>query len=130
MTVKKGTAAYKILRRAVQQAQVLWAKARDDNCKYTLFCTEGGLPSDCSARLIKLLREVLVLGDGVTGTSLRRAVVDKVMRDDSIPEQKKKGARRSTASAQKHRISAQWRCVVTQCCLAGAPAAPGGTQTR
>lgn len=102
--------------------QTLWGKSPSEHCKFTLFATEEGLPADCSARLNKLLREVLMLGENVTGTSLRRAVVDKVMRDDALTEKQKKGARGAgrniRASEYKHTRTDEAR-------LSG----PGVTQT-
>ena len=63
-----------------------------DECKLTFFASTSGKPSDCSARMNQLLRGTLKLGDGVTGTSVRRAnVVDNLFSNPSKTEDEKRG---------------------------------------
>lgn len=106
INISRDQPAYRVINACVKAVRTLWGRAPAGECKYTLLTSEAGTPCDVSSRLNKLLREVLLLGDGVTGTSLRRAVVDKVMRDDSLTEKQKKGAQeagRLRRSAQRGR---------------------------
>lgn len=86
-------AAYPLAKKALRLVTTVLHKKGNEGCKHTFFATADGLPSDCSTRLNKLLRTSLMLGEGVTGTSLRRAVAVKVLSDPTLTEEQKRGAR-------------------------------------
>ena len=90
LRVEKGSAVYGCVKRVMQTVGVLHLRAGDE-CKFPFFATTSGKPSDCSGRINLLLRGTLMLAEGVTGTSVRRAIVDNFMSDPSKTEDEKRG---------------------------------------
>jgi hypothetical protein len=91
-------AVFGCVQRVIQTVGVLHLRAGDE-CKFTFFASTSGKPSDCSARLNQLLRGTLMLAEDVTGTSVRRAIVDNFMSDFSKTKDEKRGEKFSQSSA-------------------------------
>jgi hypothetical protein len=89
LLVVKGSPEYGCVHRVVQTVPTLHARGGEE-VKHTFFASASGGPADCSSRLKQVLREGLRLGEGTTSTSLRRAIVDKMMSDPSKTEEEKR----------------------------------------
>jgi hypothetical protein len=79
LRVEKGSAVNGCVKRIMQTVGCC-TSGPGTQVQVHYFASTSGKPSDCSARLNQLLRGTLMLAEDVTGTSVRRAIVDNFNR--------------------------------------------------
>lgn len=84
---------YQILSLVLRTVSCLHVKGMAmGECQFTFFTSDQGKKCNVGARLNRILRDDLRLGGAVTGTGVRRAIVDQLAGDPNLTEQQKRGA--------------------------------------